>query len=48
LPEVTTPVLVLHWEGVMRVPIGRGDELFAALRLLGKEAAFIRYPKGIP
>jgi dipeptidyl aminopeptidase/acylaminoacyl peptidase len=46
LPDVTTPVLVLHWEGDIRVPIGQGEELFAGLRLLGKEAAFVRYPGG--
>ena len=46
LPDVETPVLVLHWEGDLRVPIGQGEELHAGLRLLGKEAEFLRYPGG--
>jgi dipeptidyl aminopeptidase/acylaminoacyl peptidase len=46
LPDVSTPVLVVHWEGDLRVPIGQGEELYAGLRLLGKEAEFVRYPGG--
>ncbi len=46
LPAVTTPVLVIHWEGDLRVPVGQGDELYAGLRLLGKETEFVRYPGG--
>jgi dipeptidyl aminopeptidase/acylaminoacyl peptidase len=46
LPEVTTPVLVVHWEGDLRCPIGQGEELYAGLRLLGKEAELVRYPGG--
>ena len=46
LPAVSTPVLVIHWEGDIRVPVGQGDELYAGLRLLGKETEFVRYPGG--
>jgi dipeptidyl aminopeptidase/acylaminoacyl peptidase len=46
LPAVRTPVLVVHWEGDLRVPIGQGEELYTGLRLLGKEAEFVRYPGG--
>jgi len=46
LPAVTTPVLVVHWEGDLRVPIGQGEELYTGLRLLGKETEFVRYPGG--
>ena len=46
LPGVKTPVLVLHWEGDIRVPIGQGDELYTGLKLLGKEVEFVRYPGG--
>jgi dipeptidyl aminopeptidase/acylaminoacyl peptidase len=46
LPAVTTPVLVVHWEGDLRVPIGQGEELYAGLRLLGKKTEFVRYPGG--
>jgi dipeptidyl aminopeptidase/acylaminoacyl peptidase len=46
LPNVTTPVLVIHWEGDLRVPIGQGEELYTGLRLLGKKAEQARYPGG--
>ena len=46
LPAVTTPVLVIHWEGDLRVPVGQGDELYTGLRLLGKPVEFVRYPGG--
>jgi len=46
LPSVTTPVMVIHWEGDIRVPVGQGDELYGGLRLLGKETEFVRYPGG--
>jgi dipeptidyl aminopeptidase/acylaminoacyl peptidase len=46
LPKVTTPVLVIHWEGDIRVPISQGEELYTGLRLLGKETEFLRYPGG--
>jgi dipeptidyl aminopeptidase/acylaminoacyl peptidase len=46
LPEVKTPVLVVHWEGDVRVPIGQGEELYTGLRLLGKEVELLRYPGG--
>jgi dipeptidyl aminopeptidase/acylaminoacyl peptidase len=46
LPNVTTPVLVIHWEGDLRVPISQGEELYSGLRLLGKKAEMVRYPGG--
>jgi dipeptidyl aminopeptidase/acylaminoacyl peptidase len=46
LPAVTTPVLVMHWEGDLRVPVGQGEELYTGLRLLGKDTEFVRYPGG--
>ncbi len=46
LPEVTTPVLVVHWEGDQRVPISQGEILYTGLRMLGKEAQMVRYPGG--
>lgn len=46
LPSVRTPVLVVHWEGDLRVPIGQGEELYTGLRVLGKEAELLRYPGG--
>ena len=46
LPEVKTPVLVVHWEGDLRVPIGQSEELYTGLRVLGKDVEFVRYPGG--
>jgi dipeptidyl aminopeptidase/acylaminoacyl peptidase len=46
LPGVRTPVLVVHWEGDIRVPIGQGEELYSGLKVLGKEAQLLRYPGG--
>lgn len=46
LPDVNTPVLVIHWEGDLRTPISQGEELYTGLRLLGKEAELVRYPGG--
>jgi dipeptidyl aminopeptidase/acylaminoacyl peptidase len=46
LNAVTTPTLVVHWEGDLRVPIGQAEELYVGLRVLGKKAEFVRYPGG--
>lgn len=42
--NVNTPCLVYHAEGDDRCPIGQSEEFFSALRGLGKEAVFVRYP----
>ena len=39
-------MLVIHWEGDLRVPISQGEELYTGLRLLGKKAELVRYPGG--
>jgi dipeptidyl aminopeptidase/acylaminoacyl peptidase len=44
--DMTTPVLVLHWDGDLRCPVGQGDELFAALRRQGRDVELVRYPGG--
>lgn len=46
LPAVNTPVLVIHWEGDIRVPISQGEELWSGLRILGKKTELVRYPGG--
>jgi dipeptidyl aminopeptidase/acylaminoacyl peptidase len=46
LANVKTPVLLLHHEGDLRCPIGQSEEIFHALRILGKEVEFVRYPGG--
>lgn len=44
--DVTTPAMIFHHEGDLRCPIGQGEQLFALLRLAGKEAELVRYPGG--
>jgi dipeptidyl aminopeptidase/acylaminoacyl peptidase len=39
-------VLIIHWEGDIRVPISQGDELYSGLRVLGRKAEMVRYPGG--
>lgn len=46
LPNVKTPVLLVHWEGDLRCPIGQSEEIFQGLKLLGKRVEFVRYPGG--
>nr|MBA3655522.1 S9 family peptidase [Actinomycetota bacterium] len=45
-PDIRTPVLLLHQEGDLRCPIGQSDQLFAALKLLGRQVEYVRYPGG--
>jgi dipeptidyl aminopeptidase/acylaminoacyl peptidase len=40
-----TPMLILHGEKDERVPVSQGMELYTALRLLGREVEFVRYPR---
>jgi dipeptidyl aminopeptidase/acylaminoacyl peptidase len=42
--DITSPMLILHSEEDLRCPIGQADELFVALRLLGKEVEYHRFP----
>lgn len=42
--DITTPVLVLHSEDDLRCPIEQADSLWVALRLLGKEVEYYRFP----
>ncbi len=41
--RVDTPLLILHAEKDFRCPIEQAEQLFVALKVLGKEAAFVRY-----
>ncbi len=40
-----TPTLVLHGDADLRVPTFQGEEFYNALRLLGRPAEFVRYPR---
>lgn len=46
LRNVNTPVLLLHHEGDLRCPIGQSEEIFHALKSMGKTVEFVRYPGG--
>ncbi len=46
LPQATTPVLLHVNEGDLRCPPGQSDQLYSALRWLGKEVEYVRYPGG--
>lgn len=46
LPKVRTPVLLMHWEGDLRCPIGQSEEIFQGLKILGRRVEFVRYPGG--
>ena len=37
-------MLILHSEDDLRCPINQADELFVALRLLGKDVEYHRFP----
>ena len=42
--HVETPVLLLHGDADIRVPISQSEELFAALKRRGKTVEFVRFP----
>jgi dipeptidyl aminopeptidase/acylaminoacyl peptidase len=42
--DIDTPLLILHSENDLRCPIEQAEQLFVALRLLGKEVEFYRFP----
>jgi dipeptidyl aminopeptidase/acylaminoacyl peptidase len=42
--QITTPVLILHSEQDLRCPINQAEELFVALRLLGRQPVMVRFP----
>jgi dipeptidyl aminopeptidase/acylaminoacyl peptidase len=43
-PRVTTPVLLMHGEDDRRCPIEQSEQYFVALKRLGKEVEFVRFP----
>jgi dipeptidyl aminopeptidase/acylaminoacyl peptidase len=42
--DIEAPILILHSEDDLRCPITQAEELFVALRTLGKEVEFVRFP----
>ena len=43
-PDVQTPVLLMHGEEDFRCPIEQSEQYFVALKRLGKEVEFVRFP----
>jgi acylaminoacyl-peptidase len=41
--RMTTPLLILHGEKDLRCPISEGEQLFTALKLLGREVRMVRF-----
>jgi len=41
--RITTPLLILHGDNDLRTPIEEGEQLFAALKFLGREVKMIRF-----
>jgi dipeptidyl aminopeptidase/acylaminoacyl peptidase len=39
-----TPTLVQHYENDLRCPIEQGEQVFVALKRLGVDTEFVRYP----
>ena len=46
LANCKTPVLLVHHEGDLRCPIAQSEEIFTALKAMGKKVEFVRYPGG--
>jgi dipeptidyl aminopeptidase/acylaminoacyl peptidase len=42
--NMKTPLLIIHSEQDHRCPIGQAEELFTALKLLGREVEMVRFP----
>jgi dipeptidyl aminopeptidase/acylaminoacyl peptidase len=42
--HIDTPLLILHGEMDLRCAVSQAEELFGAMRLLGKEVEFVRFP----
>jgi dipeptidyl aminopeptidase/acylaminoacyl peptidase len=42
--DMTTPLLIVHSEEDLRCPISQAEELFVALRLLGRDPVMYRFP----
>lgn len=44
VPDIDTPLLIIHSENDLRCPVNQAEELFVALRILGKDVTFYRFP----
>jgi dipeptidyl aminopeptidase/acylaminoacyl peptidase len=44
--NVSTPTLIIHWDGDLRCPVSQSEEWFTALKLHNVRVRFVRYPGG--
>jgi len=44
--NVSTPTLIIHWDGDLRCPVSQAEEWLTALKLNGVQVRFVRYPGG--
>ena len=42
--DIAVPMLIIHSEDDLRCPINQAEELFVAMRVLGKDVTFYRFP----
>ncbi|AKU18796.1 hypothetical protein VV02_09980 [Luteipulveratus mongoliensis] len=42
--EINTPLLIIHSENDLRCPVNQAEELFVAMRFMGKDVTFYRFP----
>jgi len=42
--DITTPLLLTHGEMDLRCAVSQAEEMFGAMRLLGKEVELVRFP----
>jgi dipeptidyl aminopeptidase/acylaminoacyl peptidase len=42
--DISVPMLIIHSEEDLRCPMSQAEELFVAMRLLGKDVTFYRFP----
>ncbi|MDP2858939.1 MAG: prolyl oligopeptidase family serine peptidase, partial [Bacillota bacterium] len=42
--NIVTPLLIIHSEQDHRCPIEQGEQMFTALKKLGREVQFVRFP----
>ena len=43
--RIATPLLIVHNEGDLRCPIEQAEQMFVALKRLGRDVAFVRIPE---
>ena len=44
VPDIRTPLLIIHSEDDLRCPISEAEQLFVALKKLGRDVTFVRFP----